>query len=454
MIRKLVFLFFLTVSPTSMAGLLEPSLNSAVPFFKSPDSVFPSGQARRENLIDTLISSSTELFFRVRYENKVHLIKHDILLREIEFSEHALVKEKTSLRLMAEVSAGALTKLNPQDPVEILSLRGPWARVKVTYPKNFVGYVLITEIEPLPQDISTYMNLTEVSLRLKPETRSATVVRLSPKTKLKLIKIENQFGLFQTLTKKGWLELSEVVGRSDFAEMGWVAAEKTWHALSSRSGVKMKLKGQLKTEPLQKFQAFHGLKSSALVQGYNPDLPRGARVEILQALPHRWNQSRLKGHGEVWWKSILSPEKSSTPEISTQQLMNKSLSAISYDSKNKKGLAAASGIYRTLDGKTWKKIDFFGSENWPVCLHPSGAWFVGPFISTDEGETFRPALKWGDVVQRIQSKGSKQRLPHFRVLDIKAVNQELVEMKVDTGVKIARLRSRALSQDWTPVSAK
>lgn len=446
---KALFLILIFILKTQ-AAILEPSLNSAVPFFKSPDSLFPSGQSRREDLINSLMSSSSNLDFRVRWNDQIHFVPHDQILREIELAQKVKVRKKTPLNLLAELTSPVVQELKAGQNCDVLSLRGPWARVRLENSQK-VGYVLISELDPQMDDLATYTNLVDVSLKAQPEINARNQVVLAPKTRIQLLQLKGDWGLFKTQSQQGWLPMSEVIGRADFADAGWDSTEKKWHNLSYRSGSSMWTRGHLYKIPLSRFTAFRGHRSLAILQAKHATLPKGARLEILQAVAQRWNLSRVKGHGEVWWKSSLSSQTENLETVLTKEILKKNLAAMSFDSKSKKGLASASGIYRTRDGKKWTKISFFAHDNWPVCIHPSGAWFVGPFISTDEGETFQPAIKWSDVVKKIQKVFPNRKLPHFRVVDIKTINADVVEMKIDTGIKTARLRSRALSQDWTPV---
>jgi hypothetical protein len=449
-----LFLFFFGFAWPVSAGLLEPSLDLAVPFFKTPESPFPSGQANRNKLLDSLISSSTDLQFRVQWSGQEHLVEHTALLREIELSTLVVVKNTTNLRLLAETNASSLTQMRPGQKLEVLSHRGPWMRVKLKAPlnsKNPVGYVLTSEVEPHFTDIQRYTSLTDLILKKQPYQNSKSVVVINRLSQLDLVEINNGWGLFKTQSRQGWAPLSEVIGRSDFATKAWDLVQKKWVNIHSRHGAHMTLLEKLEKRSLSEFSGFQSQKFIAILQGTHPKIPKGARVEIKEVLARRWNLSRLQGHGEVWWPTLLESSQKSSSLIRTSDLLQKNLSAMSFDSKTKKGLAAAGGIYRTKDGKKWQKIDFFGSENWPVCLHPSGAWFVGPFVSTDEGETFKPAIKWSDVVKRLQLNEPKRKIPFFRVIDIKSVDNETVEIKVDTGIKTARLRSHALSHDWAPL---
>jgi hypothetical protein len=444
------FLLIFGLACQVQAGLLEPSLDSAVPFFKSPNSPFPSGQANRNILLNSLIGSSSDLQFRVLWNGQEHLVEHSSLLREIELSTRVVIKNPTPLRLLAELESSTLASLKPGQVLEVVSHRGPWVRVKFSANKLF-GYVLTSEVKPDFTDIQRYTSLSDLILKKEPSAKSRSLLIVNRLSQLDLVEIKNEWGLFKTQSRQGWAPLSEVIGRSDFATRGWDLVNKKWVSVQSRNGAWLKTQGRAEKRNLSDFLGFQSQKSIALMQGTHVNIPRGARVEIKEALAQRWNLSQIKGHGEVWWPTQLKASQKSNAKITTNELMQKNLSALSFDSKSKKGLAAAGGIYRTLDGKTWSKLDFFGSENWPVCLHPSGAWFVGPFVSTDEGDSFKPSIKWSDVVKKLQLNEPKRKISYFRVLDIKPVNKEIVEIKVDTGIKTARLRSHALSHDWAPL---
>ena len=436
-------LLFLSLNAFSA---LEPSLDSAIPFYKNVDSLFPSGQAKKSDLLNSTQSTVTNFQFRVSYNQKKYFIKHDSLLREIELAEKARTKSKVSLSLLAEMGSSRVSWVEKNEPIEIISQRGAWARVKTQ--KNKIGYLLITDLEPDISDSKIYMNLVMTPVYKEAHDKSPLLFQLLPFTKVELIKVVDGFGLFRTETRQGYISMSQIIGRSDFAEWGWNSIAKKWQNISYRNGSQLVVKGQIDRIPLMNFTAFRGRKNAAIVSQGQLPIGLGARVEIEEAIAHKWNESYLKGHGLVWWKTDLTEGIKQKKTITTAELLKKNLSGISFDSKRKKGLASAGGIYHTRDGKHWSKLDFFGNQDWPVLIHTSGVWFVGSYKSSDEGDSFQPFLKWSEIVKKMQHDKPQRKMPFLRVVDLSSLNSQWMKIKIDTGVQLASIKADPISSEW------
>ncbi len=437
-------LFFISI----VNAMLEPSLDSAVPFYKYTDSQFPSGQARKLDLLHQTQNVTTEFQLKVAYDGREFDVLHETVFREIQVTEQAKVKRKTDLKLLPEMGSRRLQWLEKHATVKILSLKGAWARVQLNE-KNISGFVLMTDLEAEMSDTSVFSNLTETVMRKSADASSPITVRLFPRTRLSLVKIEGAFGLFQTQTQKGYVHLSDVIGRADFADLGWHQKDRKWYEVSFRNGAHLSVRGKIDRLSLSDFTAFKSKKNRGVITQTQKELQMGSRVEILEAIAHRWNESYVKGHGLVWWKTDLKEKKQKPQKIwTTSEILKKNLKGMSFDKKSKMGLASAGGIFKTLDGKNWEQVEFFGNQDWPVCLHPSGVWFVGSYRSTDLGESFQPSLKWSEIVKDLQMNHQNRKMPLFRILDVKAVSSSAVEIKIDTGIKTALFRADAIVNDW------
>jgi len=400
------------------------------------------------DLLETTQNVATEFQLKVIYDGKEVDVVHEAVFREIQVTELARVKRKTELKLLPEMGSRRLQWLEKLTSVQIISLKGAWARVKLAK-QDIPGYVLITDLEADFSDIHVYSNLAETVMLQSPTHTSPITVRLLPLTRLNLIKIEGAFGLFQTQTQKGYVHLSDVIGRADFADLGWHQKDRKWYEVSYRNGSQLSVRGKIDRLFLSDFTAFKAKKNRGVISKPQRDLQMGSRVEIKEAIAHRWNESYIKGHGLVWWKTDLKERKQKSQKTwTTSELLKKNLKGMSFDKKSKMGLASAGGIFKTLDGKKWTQVEFFGGQDWPVCLHPSGVWFVGSYRSTDLGESFQPSLKWSEIVKDLQMNQRDRRMPLFRILDVKAVSSSSVEIKIDTGIKNALFRADAIVNDW------
>ena len=347
---------------------------------------------------------------------------------------------------MADLSSLQLTQLKADQSLEIESLQGAFARVKHSSLK--IGYVLTSSLEIQDQDPGNWVNMLPLSLKFEAKTTSKQKLLVPPLTRLTLLRIQDGFGLFKTGFYQGYAALTDLIGRADFAEYGWDKKTKRWERILYRDGVNLVVIPNKKIS-FENFTGFKGAKNRALISGDHPTLAKGTRIELVKPQAVRWTQSEIKGHGLVWWRRDLLSETIGVETITTSELLKKNLNGISYDSKTKKGLASANGIYRTTDGKTWRKLSFFGNDDWPVCIHPAGVWFVGTFRSTDEGKTFEPSLKYSDLAKLLQTSNNRNRaFIHLKVLDLEPLSKSYITMKIDTGVTIAKLKSHVLSNQW------
>jgi len=429
------------------AAVLEPGLEAALPFYKTPESPFPSGQMGKTSLLQNQQGAFTDFHFKALWGAKKIQVKNDQILRELDVASRARARRPTVLRLLPEMGSTVLLELSPGQVVDVDSQRGAWARVKASSLQK--GYVLLTELENTEDDPGVWMGLREVYLRKEPNSTAATVVKIPALTRLQLVRIEGEYGFFKTASKSGYVALKDLVGRPDFAQWAWSPKQKRWQAVLYRNGTELVMAGNTRLS-LQELSVFRGAKNRALIVGDHSIAGRGARVELIEPVAVKWTQSLVKGHGPVWWKIDLLEKNHDSQVLSNSELMRKNLKGLSFDSKTKKGLASAGGIYRTVDGKKWTKISMFGQDNWPVSLHPSGVWFVGPYRSTDDGETFKPSIRWSDLVETLQGSRNKA-FTHFRVLDIENTSMTHVTMKVDTGITVLKIKAPVLGHQWMVV---
>ncbi len=444
---SLIFLALFT-SPLSLwANVFETAYEPAIPFYKSPESLFVSGYASKTDLLSQARQSYTEFNFEAAVGKKTVQVQNEQILREMDVAWKIKTRKATTLYSQPDLSSLQLTQLKIEQDLEIQSIQGAFARVQ--HQGKLFGYILLSDLQIPQVDPGVWTSLATLSLKAKPQQNSATRLQVPALSRVKLIKIQGDYGLFQTQSHQGYALLSEVIGRVDFADQAWNSVSHTWEKILYRNGSQLVVDSN-KTIPLQNFSAFLSSKNRALISGTHPFLAKGTRVELVRPQAIRWTQSEVKGHGLVWWRRDLLAEKRGTEVITTAELLKRNLTGISYDSKAKKGLASAGGIFKTTDGKTWSLISSFGHDDWPVCLHPSGVWFVGPYKSTDEGKSFQPTLKFSELAKILQqSKPRSRAFARLKILDLKPLNSSSISMKIDTGISTAQIKSPVLSNQWT-----
>jgi hypothetical protein len=442
----LCILLLSTFLSAAHASLFETAYSPTTAFYKSPESLFVSGYASQTDLLSQTRQSYTEFNFEAAVGKKTLQVQNEQILREMNVARKVQIKKSTPLYTSADLSSIPLVQLKEEQNLEIESVQGAFARVNVL---GKHGYVLLTTLEIPDLDLGAWVNLIPLSLKYDASVSSKIKLQIQALTRLELIKIQNGFGLFKTGSYQGYASLADVVGRADFAELAWDNTARRWEHVLYRNGDSVIVIPNRKID-LENLTAYRGVKNRALISGDHPTLAKGTRVELVRPQAIRWTQSDVKGHGLVWWSRDLLAETKNAEVITTADLLKKNLTGLSYDSKTKKGLASAGGIYQTTDGKSWKKISYFGNDDWPVCIHPSGVWFVGTYKSTDEGKTFEPTLKFSELARILQKSNDHNRaFVHLRILDLEPLNKSYVTMKIDTGVTVAKIKSHVLTTQWS-----
>ncbi len=428
------------------ASLFEVAFQPATAFYKTPESLFVSGYASKNDLLAQTRQSYTEFNFEAAIGSKTLNVQNEQILREINVAWKVKIKKASPLYMAADLNSPQLLRLNENQLLEIQSLQGAFARVRHSAGK--MGYVLTSSLDIVESDPGHWVNIAPLSLKSEPKANAKQLLLIPALSRFTLLKIQSGFGLIQAGSYQGYASMTELIGRVDFAEFGWDNSKKVWERIRYRDGLSVIVSADKRIN-LNHFRAFRGSKNRALISGEHSALAKGTRIDLVKPQAIRWTQSEVKGHGLIWWRRDLLSDTIGIETITTAELLKKKLSGISYDSKTKKGLASAGGIYKTTDGKNWKRVRFFGNDDWPVCIHPAGVWFVGTFRSTDEGKTFEPSLKYTDLARLLQNSGNRNRaFIHLKVLDLEPLPKSHVMMKIDTGVIVAKLKSHVLSNQW------
>lgn len=429
------------------------SLPPATPFYRSPQSLFASGQANRSLLEDKLVRSELDVQYRARWNNKEYTLKADSLIRDIQVAK--LVRTRSAAQVLSEKKSNAKTveTLSPQAPLEILAADDYWAQV--LNPKtNKKGYLPLHLLEARNEDRGYFINLIDTYLRKSTEQGSEIITTIPRLTRLEAIRFEKGWMKVHYKAYSGYVDINHFVSRADFANMAYHPKYK-WVGILYRDNDFL-VTNTKKRIPLDEVWGLLTNSARGVIADNNQNStepPLRARVQILQPEAHIWGVSLLEGHGEVWWKknNLLlptNPRSTKDDEITTEQLMKRKIYSIAFaNKKSLKGLVSAEGIYRTDDGVTWKLIPQFEDQNLPVSIHPDGAWFAGSYKSTDEGKDFAPFIRWDRLAQAIES--SVHRSPKIlKLTRIDALPHSQIQILVDTGVQNLKLRSSLEGERW------
>jgi hypothetical protein len=425
-------------------AVLSTDASAALSFYRSSQSVFPSGQISRSTLEDKLKRTEMEISYAVNWDKKDYVLPGDHLLKDIQLSD--IVETKTAAQLLSEnkSNASSVKSLSPKAQLKILESQPYWTRVQEVA-TNQIGWIPLHLLQARKEDQGVFVNLIDTYLRLDPRIPSRILTTIPRLHRFKTLGIEKGFVKVQYNNFIGFADINHFASRADFAQIAYTKKDK-WQHIAYRENDQLVTKDG-KRLPITDIIGYLPFAQRAVVtepEGLNGPQIR-SQVEIKKPEAHIWGVSSIEGHGEVWWKKtdLLLSENTNDSEttITTDELMKREIFSIAFESKNSvKGIVSAEGIYRTEDGINWTKISDFGKQNYPLSIHPNGAYFVGPFKSGDKGKTFEPFIRWDIIAEAIES--AYHRNPKIlKLTQIESLSQSQVQISVETGLQKVKLRT-------------
>lgn len=430
--------------------------SDAVFFYRSPQSIFPSGQAPRRELEFREQKNILDLSFGIRWNESSFRVNAEQILRDLQTSTWVKTRTQVDLGENPQQESQIIKTLSSQTSLRVLNVLNHWASV---FDGQHQGWIPLHHLTQVREDRGLFVALLDSYLRSVPQQGAPILSTARKGSRWLPVRILDEWLEVSWEGQKAYLDLAHLAHRIDFSIWAY-HQELGWLQVSSRaSGV---VYGVNRDKYLLKdFIAFETDPKKAIMIDSIPQGPQlRSRVQLESVNAVRWTQSQLPGHGEVWWKTELSPvsSKKSTLTFSFQELIKKSIYSLSFVGGTPSpkagepplplhGLAASQGVFRTHDGRTWEKIEEFENENLPVCIHPEGVWFVGSFRSFDQGMTFEPFLRWDLVAELVQSELHRPPL-YLRLTKIKALSFSQLELQIDTGFRKVRLRGHTLGQSW------
>lgn len=437
----------LFVSSTTWAAV--PTLPAATAFYRSPQSVFTSGQTARSNLERKRVRTEYELSHQVKWDGKVYVLKADDLLRDLHCLGTATLKENSRLLDDRRSDAKTAGELPAGTEVTILQVRAHWARVKH---QDREGWLPAHRLVARNEDAGVFVALIDTFLRDKPSNRSPIRTTLPRRTRLTAEEFTADGWIRVTVNgRQGYVDSHHLAGRADFAVWAWKKAG-AWVLVSHREGTVVKGKNG-ETIPLADIIAYSPNAAKGIVTQIESAVlpPLRSHVEIVKTEATVWAVSDLDGHGEVWWKQnslVMDDQKHDGEWLTTEQLLRRNVFSYALTGTAKiQGLVSADGVWKTVDGRRWTRLPDFGTQNLPVAIHPEAGWFVGSFRSPDQGKTFEPFIRWDALTRTIEE--NLRRPPRYvKLQKVEPLPSSRVQILVDTGVRRLSLRAHLLGNVW------
>ncbi len=420
-----------------------------ISFYRNQQSLFPSGQASREDLEAKVLRHDYEPWLHVNWDKKNYEIPGEAVIRDVQVTRNLITKKNIELLKEPQEESKTVLSVNASTTLQVIQTNSYWVELQDKKTK-LKGWAPLHLLSAPMEDRGVFVTLIDAFLKKTPQNSSeiiTTVPRLQRLTSLGIVKNYLKVSYQGHI---GYLDLANLVGRGDFAMWAY-HRHKGWVGISHRENGFLFTVDNQKIS-LQDFAAFNPYSHRGVIcQKLTDTAPSiRSRVEILNNKAHRWAMSVLEGHGPVWWR-IDNPDNvnatDSENQITSEQLLKREVSAVAFAAKSMKGLVSANGIFRTEDGKTWKEIPLFKGKNFPVAIHPDGIWYVGSYCSFDEGENFETYIKWDNLAEQIQK--SLHKTPHhLRITQIEPLSKSRIRILVDTGVQKIKMQAHALSHEW------
>ncbi|MDX9731721.1 MAG: SH3 domain-containing protein [Bdellovibrionales bacterium] len=427
----------------SMAQTASQSIDT--PAFLRPDSRFPSSGFKRDWLETRTTENQIQRWFRVTFDGKYGWIPEDHALTGLKLSAIARTVREEPDRTAPALDALSGKRIAKDTQVVILEIRGSWTRIRSlgdealnsNRPRD--SWVLN---EALARDPGNQIErgLTFVPSQLFPGPNST----LRPIDRIDAFK---QISVLKTVNGESgqWLEIQ--VNKST----AWIERSKVWLAEDLASSeqekfgsVRATLQGlELRSAPMPNANVVQTLDGTE-------------RLTIIGSRYLRWGKIRAPQHGWLWWPitddHLDDPGFIPPVKLTSQDLRSRRV----YDTARSRAVpglrfASAQGIFMSRDGKEWSLISKFGDKNYPLSVANNGHLFVGPYLSTDNGENFEQWIRWDRLVETLKRETGKPpaqlRLSKLKALDGEGLTLQLL-MDVGHG-KPLRILTKDRGQSWS-----
>jgi hypothetical protein len=217
---------------------LERSLagSPATLFYKTPQSIFPSGQTNRAVLQKKLIGSEFHYDYLIQANNRSQWVSSELI-----------AKDQTMLDLVRFRSSNYFLR----------EIRGAWALIESEKSPIKKDWVPISDITAHPLDKGIVLTLITTALREKPTWTSASILSVPAKTRLQIVKLEETWLLVKfssgNSSSLGYVDMNNVLLKSDFASHV-LTPKGNWEKVEYREGSQLVLTNK-KTLALQEVKS-------------------------------------------------------------------------------------------------------------------------------------------------------------------------------------------------------
>jgi hypothetical protein len=372
---------------------LNDKKNSEVPFFKSPQSRFPSGYTNLERLKKSMLETAQASQSYYKW-NKLYFGQDELKPVFAAHISRTVIDSAQTRYLVMESTSQTL----------LLQEEKRGIRKKVS----------VRDVKTDPYDLGFGLTLL----------------------------YENRYAKVRYLDYSGYVDISELLTKFDFAS--FIFADGSWHQVKAREFDFIRT-SQAEKIHLNRVRGLLTPEHRGIIASASQKIPMWSQVEISKEKLSLWNKSRLAEHGLVWWQPTGRPAQEFH---TTDELLTREISSVSFHpQKPTKGIASADGVFITEDGINWKKIPQFEDFNGPVHYFNDSLIFVGSQRSSDGGYNFENYIQLDKLTAAIEHQFGF--IP--KKLQVKKIEGQApfkLKIEVDAGTRQIKMESPLFAQDW------
>lgn len=414
-------------------------------FYKTPHSQFPSGQLSEDELESKKVRSEETNTYQVIWDKRDFFFESHEMAKDVHVSDLITANRSHSVTEKRDFKSKESFYVSKDDVVRLLSLQSEdWIEIE-NLKTRARGLARASDFSSFSEDVGLTLTYMSTFLKENADDSSRVITTIPQGTRLKILDWKNEKIQVSFKGQTGFIDSGHVILKADFAS--WVLHKKNgWTEVKHREGHTVRTK-QNELLNIADLKAYVTDKKRAFSLVHRENGPKlKSKLEIVDLEPSRWVVSRLADHGEIWWKKLRSTQANQTVKTLSELTGTGVFSSdISNESPNK-GLISSNGIYRTEDGMTWTKIDFFKNENWPVCI-TKNVWYVGSFRSLDDGKTFEPFIRW-DYLSYLAVSELQLNPKFFKILKIESSGSKEVKIHMDIGPKKVTFSYNSYLTTW------
>ncbi len=426
MLSVIAFFLHFGLLPANSA----PQASVQVPFFKSSQSLFPSGYTSLEFLqkqqVQKFVISDTA--FRWKGQNfRKNEIRPVLPVHLSQFVIDIATQQRWKV-----VESG----------IETLKVENPKSKSILQMATN--------EVISDATDLGYALTLKDVYLKSSAQNDGKILTTIAQGYRLKPLEFINGFFKVHYKDYVGFVSLSEALTKFDLSTMVFAAGK--WHFVKRREFDNIITSEDIKIS-MNSVQKLMTPDTRGIIASATQKIPLWSQVEVVKYSRPDWLQSQLKGHGPIWWRQPSEDSLNSGNEktVLIDELIRQPISSVSFHPKNPlKGILSSNGVYVTEDGLHWKNLKQFEKFNGPVHYFNDLLIFVGNFRSVTGGRTFENYIQIDKLASAIEAQyGFLPKRLQVRKIETRAPFR--LKIEIETGYRKIQMESPLFSQDWTAV---